>query len=101
MPQDSSKSTDCADSDLDQQIDSENNSKRSSPVNIDRSIQVEESELLSKTHLCNPYVSSPTGDKQHEYHEKPWTLGGNTERFESDDSVFRTEKAQEETCLKQ
>lgn len=101
MPQDSSKSTDSADSDLDKQADRVNNSKRSSPVIMDKTIPVEEREFLSKAPLSKSYVSSPTGDRQHEYHEKPWPLGGNTKRFDSNDSVFRTEKGPEETCVKQ
>ena len=99
MLRDSSKSTNSS-SDLDQQADSDNDSKRNSPVNIDKSIQVEARQSSNKTHLCKPYVSSPTGDKQHEYHEKPWKLVGTTERVESVESVLRNERNTEQTCLK-
>ena len=94
MLRDTSKSTNSS-SDLDQQVDSDSNTRTS-----DKSIQVKAWELSTKTHLCKPYVSNPTGDKQHEYHEKPWGLVGSTKRVESVESVLRNERKTEQTCLK-
>ena len=95
IPQEFSKKSESTESDL-EHTDSLHNSKRS----IDKTVQVGEGELFYKNHVTDTFVSSPTRDKQHEYHEKPWTLGGNTEMFEARDSVLRTEEDVEETCLK-
>lgn len=83
-------------SECDNQSFSLNSSQRSSSATLNKPIKCAEDESDAGRPGFSRFVSNPTVDKKHEYHEKPWSLGagGNTESTESEAEV-------EETRLKQ
>ena len=62
-------------------------------------LQVEVDEIRNSA--CTNFVSSPTGDSESEFHEKPWPLGTlSNKKFDSSEPALNSTTDEEETVLK-